>query len=206
MYEPAEIDNLVVLIIMLLMDEVDEVEWALVPLDVPELKRELVREVLLDVIPHLQHDELNEVLVENDVRPDEEGEVDDMCLLLIIALFDVLEDFVLVPLQQLVQVIDEYDDVEGQIPYLERLFFIEVDEAEDDVVALLDIVDDEHEVVIDRYDELLQGVEADEDELDVLAVVQYVVHDETEQNEYLSLGIHLPADTILHEVLNMLAQ
>lgn len=147
-------------------------------------------EARLDVLLLIWDDEHNEMQVEYDAHIDDD-EVDD------IAKYDAHDDFVLVQVHQLLLIMDEYDDDDFHLQYHEIQYIIEVVEADEDIVGHNDIV---VEVVVDvivLHDVLLQLVEADEVEHDVRILQITAVLVGHEQNEYLSLGIHLVAHIIL---------
>jgi hypothetical protein len=85
-------------------------------------------------------------------------------------------------------IVDEDDDAEKDIVYLELKHYI--DEGDDEVVIVVVQNDEDADEGLVIIDTQLLHIEVDEVEVDLLVIIVAVVHDEMDVNEYLWLDTH----------------
>ena len=97
--------------------------------------------------------------------------------------------------------IDELDDVDLKVTYLELRFGMEVEVVEVDVMVELPLVDEVNDEVVVLLEAMLQHTEVDDEVVDVIAD-EVVLRDEAVVNEYSLLDTQVIVHTTFLEELN----
>jgi hypothetical protein len=100
-------------------------------------------------------------------------------------------------------IVDEDDDAEKDIVYLELKHYI--DEGDDEVVIVVVQNDEDADEGLVIIDTQLLHIEVDEVEVDLLVIIVAVVHDEMDVNEYLWLDTHQAVIITLLDELSIYA-